>query len=146
MAHLLVRWLFIAMFFAPCLMAAEEKHYFQTDFTIDEFSARRATVFEKIGKDAIALIQGGSGAHGFSTVRQTNSFYYLCGLETPHAYLLLNGRNGQTTLYLPHRDARRERSEGKTLSAEDVELVKTLTGVDAVKGVEFYRKTWWAPV
>lgn len=140
MAHLLVRWLFIAMFFAPCLMAAEEKHYFQTDFTIDEFSARRATVFEKIGKDAIALIQGGSGAHGFSTVRQTNSFYYLCGLETPHAYLLLNGRNGQTTLYLPHRDARRERSEGKTLSAEDVELVKTLTGVDAVKGVEFLSK------
>ncbi|MEQ9209486.1 MAG: hypothetical protein RLN96_06550, partial [Pseudomonadales bacterium] len=58
-------------------------------------------------------------------------------METDHAYLLLNGKNKQTTLYLPHRDEGREKGQGKVLSAEDAELVKELTGADQVKGVEF---------
>ena len=130
-------WLFVIMLLAPRFALTQEKHYFQTDFSLDEFAGRRAQVFEKIGKDAIALIQGASGVDGFSVFRQSNSFYYLCGLETAHAYLLLNGRNKRATLYLPHRDSGRERGEGKTLSAEDADLVKTLTGIDQVRGVEF---------
>ncbi len=137
MVHKLARWLSVMTLLAPCLTLPQERHYFQTDFAADEFAGRRAKVFDKIGNDAIALIQGGSGVAGFSVFRQTNSFYYLCGLETPHAYLLLDGRNRSTSLYLPHRDAGRERSEGKTLSAEDAELVRTLTDVDRVRGVEF---------
>ena len=130
-------WLFVIMLLAPRFALTQEKHYFQTDFSVDEFAGRRAKVFEKIGKDAIALIQGASGVDGFSLFRQSNSFYYLCGLETAHAYLLLNGRNKRATLYIPHRDSGRERGEGKTLSAEDADLVKTLTGIDQVRGVEF---------
>lgn len=130
-------WLFVIMLLAPRFALTQEKHYFQTDFSVDEFTARRAKVFDKIGQDAIALIQGASGVDGFSVFRQSNRFYYLCGLETAHAYLLLNGRNKRATLYLPHRDSGRERGEGKTLSAEDADLVKTLTGIDQVRGVEF---------
>jgi len=130
-------WFFVIMLLAPRFALTQEKHYFQTDFSLDEFAGRRAKVFEKIGKDAIALIQGASGVDGFSVFRQSNSFYYLCGLETAHAYLLLNGRNKTATLYIPHRDSGRERGEGKTLSAEDADLVKTLTGIDQVRGVEF---------
>ena len=69
------------------------------------------------------------------SIETSGSGYYLCGLESPHAYLLLNGRNRTTTLYLPHRDPARERGEGKMLSAEDADLVKTLTGVDEVAGL-----------
>lgn len=131
------RLLLILLLASPLLAAAQEKHYYQTDFSIDEFNARRAKVYDAIGNNAIAVVQGARGLAGFTVFRQSNEFYYLCGVESAHAYLLLNGRSRKTTLYLPHRDAGREEGEGKTLSAEDAELVKKLTGVDDVRGLEF---------
>ncbi|HEX9961959.1 MAG TPA: aminopeptidase P N-terminal domain-containing protein [Pyrinomonadaceae bacterium] len=122
---------------APVFAFAQEKHYYQTDFKKEEFAERRAKIYEQIGKNAIALVQGAGGVAGFSVFRQSNEFYYLSGLETPHAYLLLDGRNQKTTVYLPHRDAARESNEGKILSAEDADLIKELTGIDQVRGVEF---------
>ena len=115
---------------------ARETHYYQADFPKEEFAQRRATIFKKIGDNAIAVVQGAPGTADFNIFRQSNEFYYLSGIETPHAYLLLDGRNRTTTLYLPHRDAERERNEGKILSVEDEALVKELTGVDGVRSVE----------
>ena len=116
---------------------AQEKYYYQTDFSKEEFDRRRNRIYDEIGDGAAALIQGADGITGFSVFRQSNTFYYLTGLETAHSYLLLNGRRRTSTLYLPHRDAGRERGEGKVLSAEDAELVKELTGIDRVRGYEF---------
>lgn len=117
--------------------SAQEKHYYQTDFSKENFAQRRAKIYEKIGKNAIAIIQGAKGTADFNVFRQTNEFYYLSGIETPHAYLLLDGRNQKTTLYLNHRDSGRESNEGKIFSVEDADLIKELTGIDAVRGVEF---------
>lgn len=116
---------------------AQEKHYYQTDFPPEEFAARRTQIFEEIGDHGIALIQSAPTVAGFKVFRQSNTFYYLCGVEEGHAYLLLNGKNKSTTLYLPHREEGRERSQGKILSAEDADLVKELTGADRVRPVEF---------
>ena len=74
--------------------------------------------------------------------RQSNEFYYLCGIETPHAYLLLDGRNRKATLYLPPRNQRLESAEGKVLSADDAEEVKRLTGADAVLSTDAIRGDW----
>jgi Xaa-Pro aminopeptidase len=131
-----VFWLAVLFFSAMAFVQAQEKHYYQTDFSKEDFASRRAKVFEKIGKNAFALIQGAKGTADFNVFRQTNEFYYLCGIETPHAYLLLDGRNQKTTIYLPHRDADRERNEGKLFSVEDADLIKDLTGIDNVRGVE----------
>lgn len=122
---------------AGSTLFAQDKHHFQTDFSIENFQDRRTSIVESIGDNAIALVQGASGRAGFSVFRQTNTFYYLTGLETDHAYLLLNGKDKRVTLYLPHRDEGREKGQGKILSAEDKDLVKELTGVDRVKGIEF---------
>ena len=121
---------------APRMADAQEKHYYQADFTKQELAERRARVFEKIGKNAIAILQGAKGTGDFNVFRQSNEFYYLSGIETPHAYLLLDGRNQTTTLYLGHRDADRERNEGKILSAEDEALIIGLTGIETVRSVE----------
>ncbi|MFZ1807079.1 MAG: Xaa-Pro peptidase family protein [Cyclobacteriaceae bacterium] len=118
-------------------IVAQDNHHYQTDFSKKELGERRTRIMNGIGDDAIALIQGASGRPGFSVFRQSNTFYYLTGLETDHAYLLLNGKNKQTTLYLPHRDEGREKGQGKVLSAEDADLVIELTGADQVKGIEF---------
>ncbi len=127
----------LILFMVIFLSVAQDNHHYQTDFSREEFTQRRVNIFGTIGNDAIALIQGASGLPGFSVFRQNNTFYYLTGLESPHAYLLLNGKTRRVTIYLPHRDAATENNQGKVLSAEDSELVKQLTGVDHVKGVEF---------
>ncbi len=116
---------------------SQEKNYYQTDFSKEEFATRRAKIFDAIGDQSIAVVQGSGGVPGVSVFRQSNSFYYLTGVESPHAYLLLNGKNKRSTLYLPHRDQGMESNQGKVLSAEDAELVKKLTGIDDVKGIEF---------
>ena len=130
-----------ASFFTACLLFvtqltsfAQEKHYYQTDFSIVDFQERRSQIFEAIGNNSIALIQGAASIKGFKVFRQTNTFYYLCGLESEHAYLLLNGKTKTSTIYLPNRDKARESSQGKILSAEDADLIKKLTGVERVRG------------
>jgi Xaa-Pro aminopeptidase len=127
----------LSLFMVIFLAIAQDNHHYQTDFAKEEFAQRRSRIFDTIGNNAVALIQGASGLPGFLVFRQNNTFYYLTGLESPHAYLLLNGKSRQATLYLPHRDATTENNQGKVLSAEDTELIKQLVGVEHVKGIEF---------
>lgn len=125
-----------ALAFAPIPSAAQGPAVYQTDFSAEELGARRARVYDAIGREAIAVVQGASGVPGFSVFRQSNDFYYLTGVESAHAYLLLNGRSRAATLYLPHRDEGRERSEGKMLSVEDSSFLVTATGVTRVRALE----------
>jgi Xaa-Pro aminopeptidase len=129
--------------------SATQDFDFQTDFTAADFQQRRSAVYAAIGEN-IALIQGAEDVTGFTIFRQSNTFYYLSGLETPSAYMLLDGIKKETTLYLPHRDPERERHEGGIISAEDEELVKTLTGVEHVRpiekmGTDFTTAYLWRP-
>ena len=106
---------------------------FQRDFPAEEFVRRRREVFEAIGDGAVAIVQGAEPVKGFDMFRQTNQFYYLCGLEAPQAYLLLDGSSGRATIYLPHR-VEGHSAEGESLSADDAEAILDATGVDAVFG------------
>jgi Xaa-Pro aminopeptidase len=116
-------------------LSAQERPPFQDDFPAAEFVQRRAKVMDAIGNEAIAIVQGAPGVDGFKVFRQSNEFYYLTGLETPHAYLVLDGRSRRTTLYLTPRNEALERSTGGIWSAEDATEVMRLTGVDAVAPV-----------
>jgi len=109
----------------------------RSDFTVDEFQARRERIYRAIGGDAVAVLQGAPKERGHALFRQDNDFYYLCGVETPHAYLLLDGRSESTTLYLPHQSAERAEREGALPSAENADEVQAQTGVDHVRGIEF---------
>ena len=75
--------------------------------------ASREVLMDAIGADGLALVQGAGLGEAYARFRQSNEFYYLCGVEAPNAYLLIDGASRRTTLYLPHRNARREGSEGK---------------------------------
>ena len=85
---------------------------FLLGFPPEEFQARISKVFDKIGNRAVAVVQGAALPEGFGVFRQANDFYYLTGLETPHSYLLLDGRNRKTTIFLPHKDEAREKNQG----------------------------------
>jgi Xaa-Pro aminopeptidase len=117
---------------APVAFAQEGFPLCTGEFPPEEFTQRRAGVYSAIGETGLAIIQGAPSPAGYTRFRQSNELYFLCGIESPHAYLLLDGGSRRASLYLPHRNEGRERGEGKLLSAEDADLVKKLAGVDAV--------------
>ncbi|MDP1571029.1 MAG: Xaa-Pro peptidase family protein [Vicinamibacterales bacterium] len=118
------------------VVGAQDRPPFQSDFPAEEFTARRGRVMDAIGSQALAIVQGAPGVDGFKVFRQSNEFYYLTGLESPHAYLVIDGRTRRSTLYLTRRNEALERSTGAVWSAEDAAEVMRLTGVDAVAPVE----------
>jgi Xaa-Pro aminopeptidase len=135
-------WSLIALLCVPALLYGQGVPYYQSHFPPEEFKARWEKVFEKIGDRAIAMVQGVPLTSGFIFPRQTNEFFYLCGIETPHAYLVLDGRTRKATLLLPPRNEALERAEGKVLSADDAELVKQLVGVDDVQSTKAMTDDW----
>jgi Xaa-Pro aminopeptidase len=133
--------LLVVLLVLPAHLFAQAPHH-QSHFPPEEFKARWAAVFDRIGDRAVAIVQGAPLARGFAFPRQSNEFYYLSGIETPGAYIVLDGRSRKTTLILPPRNERLERSEGKVLSADDGELVMRLAGADAVLSTRAMDETW----
>jgi Xaa-Pro aminopeptidase len=139
----MVRFITQAFLLALGLASPAAAQHHQTDFPPEEFRARWQTLYERIGSSAVAVVQGVPLTDGYIFPRQYNTFYYLCGIETPGAYLLFDGRTHRTTLYLPARNEALERAEGKVLSSEDADLVKRLTGVDDVEAIEAMTDPDW---
>ncbi len=135
--------LFVLSMLLPAVLLAQTPHH-QAHFPAEEFKARWATVYDRIGDRAVAIVQGAPLARGFAFPRQSNEFYYLSGIETPGAYIVLDGRTRRSTLILPPRNERLERSEGKVLSADDADLVMRLTGADAVVSTKAMGEEWLA--
>ena len=96
-----------------------------------------------MGTGSIAILQGAPSETGYVKFRQYNEFYYLTGIETPHAYVMIKGETGETTLYLPHKNPRRERSEGHLISAENVDGAKAVSGADNVYSIEMMGEHLW---
>jgi len=109
---------------------------FTKHISIDEFRSRRQKLCSAIDHQGIVLIQGAPEAFGNSTFAQYKDFLYLCGLESPRAYLLIDGKNAHTTLYLQHGASMIRESPKPLPCAENAEYIKDLTGVDSVRGVE----------
>ena len=84
---------------------------FTSAFPPEEFAARRTRVMAAIG-DGVAVLQGATELPSYLAFRQNNHVYYLTGVEVPRAIVLIDGRSRRTTLFLPPRDERMERSEG----------------------------------
>ena len=134
-------WAPVLVAFFPSLVLAQSPPH-QTDFPPEEFQARWNVVFDRIGDHAVAIVQGAPKTNGFLVPRQSNEFYYLCGIETPHAYLILNGKDRKATVVLPPRDARLESAEGKVISSTDADLVKQITGAAAVLSSKEMTEEW----
>ena len=113
--------------------SAQAGRAFTTDFTRQEFGARRAAIYDSIGRDAVALMQGLPSVHSSAVFRQSNEFYYVTGVVVPQALVLLDGAARRTILYLPKQDTRRAAVEGDLLSSDDPVKTASITGVDEVR-------------
>jgi Xaa-Pro aminopeptidase len=103
---------------------------FATELPKEEFAARRATVMQKIG-DGVAVLQGAAETASYEKFRQSNQFYYLTGVATPRAILVIDGRLKSSTLFLLPTNEAMERSEGPLLSAGPA--AEALTGIEHVQ-------------
>lgn len=85
----------------------------------------------------VALLQGAPQPSAHARFRQYNDLYYLCPVESPHAYLAIDGRDGDTAhLFLPYQPGHRLKSEGVIVSASDPAHAERVTGVDQVHGLD----------
>jgi Xaa-Pro aminopeptidase len=126
----------VALRLGAALTSAAEPPYYQADFAPREFAERRRRVADEIGSDAAAVLRGGISTGAFDIFRQTNEFYYLSGVEVPHACLLIEGGTGRATLYLPPGDPHAAASEGRELTSDDPAEAAAVTGMDDVRPLE----------
>ena len=98
-------------------------------FPPDEFAARRAKVFDRIG-DGVAIVLGTPGPPGEMPFRQNSQFFYLTGVTEPRAAVVMDGRTKRTTLYLQPKNERRDSSMYGPALPPGAETAK-LVGVDA---------------
>src|SRR5436189_2301788 len=102
---------------------------FSTSLPKEEFAARRATLLQKIG-DGVAVVQAAAETSSYEKFRQSNQFYYLTGVETPRAILVMDGRARTTTLFRKPTNEQMERSEGPLLGPGAP--AEQLTGIEHV--------------
>jgi Xaa-Pro aminopeptidase len=109
--------------------------------TINEHRGRRDRILNAIKgsgipKEAgVAVLQGAPKEDAHTRFRQYNDMMYLCAIETPHAYLVLDSRDSTCHLFLPYQAPEIREREGALLSASFPDEAIQATGVDAVHGL-----------
>ena len=94
----------VFLFLALCAPLAAQP-VFTDVFPPEEFAARRAKVFEKIG-DGVAVVLGTTEPPGEMPLRQNNQFHYLCGVLEPRAILVIDGKTvNQNRIRIEHTEA-----------------------------------------
>ena len=99
------------------------------------YAARREILMKKI-EGSVAVLEGAPDNRSYAAFRQDNNFYYLTGVETPNALLLLDASRHHSILFLPAPDKKLERWEGPYLSAGPE--ARSETGVDEVMELSLF--------
>jgi Xaa-Pro aminopeptidase len=97
-----------------------------------EFHAGRRTELRRRLEKGWILFRGLPGARGPVPFRQDKQFWYLTGIESPDAALLMDAETGREVVFLPDRDVRTERWDGELWDSEDP-WVSDLTGIEDVR-------------
>lgn len=87
-------------------------------FSRQEFADRRAKLAATLGKDAFAIVRGREDLPNYVTFRENNELFYLAGTEAPGSILVI-APDGQSTLYMPAREERRQKFEGALLAPDE---------------------------
>jgi Xaa-Pro aminopeptidase len=97
-----------------------------------EYAARRQRLMDEI-PDGVAIIPGATSSISGDQFRQSNDFFYFTGVEAPDAWLVVNGVNRESTLFLTldEYDAR-----GEGIPPELALSPSQYTGIEQARDVE----------
>jgi Xaa-Pro aminopeptidase len=101
------------------------------------YAARREALMKRISK-SVAVLEGAPDPRAYTAFRQDNNFYYLTGVETPNALLLLDSAQNHTILFLPPRNKDEEKWNGLRLFPGPE--AASQTGIDEVLDVSRFRE------
>src|SRR5262245_9617152 len=97
-----------------------------------EFHAgRRAELMKRAG-DELMVFRGLAGPRENLAFRQDKNFWYLTGVESPNAALVLDGKSKKEILFLPQQNLGQEGWDGELWDSKDG-WVKELTGFEDVR-------------
>lgn len=68
-------------------------------FTPGDFAERRAALMDSVG-DGVAVLLGAELPEAYVKFRQDNNFYYFTGVELPDAYLVIDGKERTSRLFV----------------------------------------------
>jgi Xaa-Pro aminopeptidase len=94
-------------------------------------SGRRAELLRH-AKDGLLLFRGLPETRAYLEFRQDKTFWYLTGVESPGAALLMDAKSGRQVLFLPRPNPGKESWEGEIWDSGD-SWVKELTGFEDVR-------------
>jgi Xaa-Pro aminopeptidase len=97
-----------------------------------EFHAGRRRALCAGLTDGVVLLRGLPAPRDYRRFTQDKVFWYLTGIESPNAAVVIDVASARTTLYLPARSKTSESWDGELWDASD-EWVAPLTGVDEVR-------------
>ncbi|MFU8780967.1 MAG: aminopeptidase P N-terminal domain-containing protein, partial [Kiritimatiellia bacterium] len=101
------------------------------DFSAAELKERRQRIAAQMEAGSKLLIAGAPPVPEDRQVQDAN-FYYFCGLDIPHSYLLVEGQTARTTVFLPSRDVMDGLVEDK-LGFEDADYIRVRLELDMVE-------------
>lgn len=105
-----------------------------------EFHAgRRAALRRSLGSGLI-VVRGLPETRDYAEFRQDKTFWYLTGIESPDATLVMDATNGMELLFVPARNAVKESWEGEVWDSSD-EWVREITGFKRVLPAEQLMET-----
>jgi len=100
---------------------------------------RRAELMKRAG-DQLLVFRGLAGPRENLAFRQDKNFWYLTGVESPDAALVLDGKKKKAILFLPEQNLEQEVWNGEIWDAGDG-WVKELSGFDEVRPNDQLLKT-----
>jgi Xaa-Pro aminopeptidase len=96
-------------------------------------AGRRAALVAAIGeKEGVVLVRGLPDTRAYTRFEQDKTFWYLTGVESPNAALLIDLKSARSILFLPKASKMKESWEGEIWDASDA-WVPELTGVSEVR-------------
>ena len=107
-----------------------------------EFHAgRRAALVAALGeKEGVVLVRGLPDTRAYTRFEQDKTFWYLTGVESPNAALLIDLKSAKPILFLPKASKMKESWEGELWDASDA-WVPELTGIADVRVTGDLEKT-----
>lgn len=94
-------------------------------------AGRRAELRRRIG-EGVLVFRGLPETRDYTAFRQDKNFWYLTGVESPGAVLVMDAASGREILFLPEPAPRREGWEGELWDSGDA-WVGELTGFEDVR-------------
>ncbi len=103
------------------------------------FHAGRRKALRAVLGEGLVIVRGLPETRDYTRFHQDKTFWYLTGVASPDATLVMDAKSGSETLYVPKKSRGGESWEGERWDAED-EWVRELTGFAEVRPLDRLEK------